>query len=127
MRRLLSRGLGPVPMAGTTPYLAQVRLLRDSLRDVVEAGLEIDTVDGFQGRKKEAVIIDLVRSNEDGELGFLGDVRRMNVAITRARSFLLVLGDSSTLQKHAYYRNLMDAAERCGAYLSAWADDADAL
>ena len=73
------------------------------------------------------MIIDLVRSNEDGELGFLGDVRRMNVAITRARSFLLVLGDSSTLQKHAYYRNLMDAAEQRGAYLSAWADDADVL
>jgi ATP-dependent RNA/DNA helicase IGHMBP2 len=127
VRRLLSRGLGPAQIAVITPYLAQVRLLRDSLRDVIEAGLEIDTVDGFQGREKEAVIIDLVRSNEDGELGFLGDVRRMNVAITRARSFLLVLGDSSTLQKHAYYRNLMDAAEHRGAYLSAWADDADAL
>jgi ATP-dependent RNA/DNA helicase IGHMBP2 len=90
-----------------TPYLAQVRLLCDALRALVEAGLEIDTVDGFQGREKAAVVIDLVRSNDDGELGFLPDVRRISVALTRARSFLLIVGGSATLQKYAYYRNLM--------------------
>lgn len=124
-RRLLSRGLEPGEVAVITPYLAQVRLLRELLRSEVEAGLEVDTVDGFQGREKEAVLVDLVRSNEDGEIGFLADIRRTNVAITRARSFLLVLGDSATLQNHAYYRTLMDSAEQHGAYLSAWADDAE--
>lgn len=124
-RRLLARGLPPSEIAVITPYLAQVRALREWLRDAVESGLEIDTVDGFQGREKEAVIVDLVRSNDEGEIGFLADVRRTNVAITRARSFLLVIGDSATLQNHAYYRTLMDSAERDGSYLSAWADEAE--
>jgi superfamily I DNA and/or RNA helicase len=101
--------------------------LRDALRDAADRGLEIGTVDGFQGREKEAVLVDLVRSNEDGEIGFLADTRRMNVAITRARRLLLVIGDSATLQKHPYYQRFLDAAEKTGAYLSAWNDDADEL
>jgi superfamily I DNA and/or RNA helicase len=127
VHRLLSRGLAADQIAVITPYLAQARVLRDALRDALTAGLEVGTVDGFQGREKEAVVVDLVRSNEDGEVGFLGDIRRMNVAITRARSFLLVIGDSATLQHHGYYRSFMDHAERSGAYLSAWADDAEPL
>jgi superfamily I DNA and/or RNA helicase len=127
VRRVLSRGLTAERIAVITPYLAQARALRDALRDAVAQGLEIGTVDGFQGREKEAVIVDLVRSNDDGEVGFLADTRRMNVAITRARSFLLVIGDSATLQHHGYYRSFMDAAEACGAHLSAWSDDADPL
>jgi len=125
VRRLVSRGLPADHIAVITPYLAQARLLREALRDAIAAGLEVGTVDGFQGREKEAVVVDLVRSNEDGEVGFLADIRRMNVAITRARSFLLVLGDGATLQNHGYYRSFMDHAERTSAYLSAWADDAD--
>ena len=95
-------------------------------RSVAE-GLEIGTVDGFQGREKEVVVVDLVRSNDDGQVGFLADTRRMNVAITRARSLLLVIGDSATLQHHPYYRAFMDAAERTQAYVSAWADEAEVL
>jgi superfamily I DNA and/or RNA helicase len=110
-----------------TPYLAQARLLRELLRDALDAGLEIGTVDGFQGREKEAVLVDLVRSNDDAAIGFLADIRRMNVAITRARSLLLVIGDSATLQAHGYYRAFMDAAEQAGAHLSAWSDEADPL
>ena len=72
-------------------------------------------------------MVDLVRSNEDGEIGFLADTRRMNVAITRARRFLLVVGDSATLAHHAYHQRFMDAAEHDGAYLSAWSDEADPL
>jgi predicted DNA helicase len=127
VRRLLSRGLLPEHIAVITPYLAQSRILRDALRDATDRGLEIGTVDGFQGREKEVVLVDLVRSNEDGEIGFLADTRRMNVAITRARRLLLVIGDSATLQKHPYYQRFMDAAEKTGAYLSAWNDDADEL
>jgi ATP-dependent RNA/DNA helicase IGHMBP2 len=127
IRRLLSRGLPPEQIGVITPYLAQARLLRDALRDAVEQGLEVGTVDGFQGREKEAVLVDLVRSNDDGEIGFLADIRRMNVAITRARSLLLVVGDSATLHAHPYYRSFMEAAERDGAYLSAWADEAEPL
>jgi superfamily I DNA and/or RNA helicase len=127
VRRLLSRGLAAERIAVITPYLAQARGLRDLLRDAVAQGLEIGTVDGFQGREKEAVIVDLVRSNDDGEVGFLADTRRMNVAITRARSFLLVIGDSATLQHHGYYRSFMDAAEASGAHLSAWTDEAEPL
>jgi ATP-dependent RNA/DNA helicase IGHMBP2 len=127
VRRLLARGLCAGELAVITPYVAQVRLLRAALRDAIDAGLEIDTVDGFQGREKEAIIVDLVRSNDEGAIGFLADIRRTHVAITRARSFLLIVGDSATLQNHSYYRTLMDAAERSGAYLSAWADDAPAV
>jgi len=89
--------------------------------------VEVGTVDGFQGREKDCVIVDLVRSNENSEVGFLSDTRRMNVALTRARRFLLVIGDSGTLSGHAYYKALLDAAEARGAYLSAWTDEADPL
>ena len=77
-----------------TPYAAQARYIR-SLNEF--HGIEIDTVDGFQGREKEVVIISCVRCNRDGEIGFLGDTRRMNVALTRARRKLIVIGDSAYL------------------------------
>ncbi len=81
VQELLDSGLSPADIAVIAPYAAQVRLLREML---VVPGLEIDSVDGFQGREKEAVVISLVRSNPKGEIGFLADVRRMNVALTRA-------------------------------------------
>jgi superfamily I DNA and/or RNA helicase len=126
-RRLLSRGVPPNEIAVITPYLAQARDLRATLRDAIARGLEVGTVDGFQGREKDCVIVDLVRSNSEGQVGFLSDTRRMNVAITRARRFLLVLGDSGTLASHPYYKALLDSAESRGAYLSAWNDEGDAL
>ena len=76
--------------------------------------MEIDSVDGFQGREKEAVLISLVRSNPQGEIGFLADVRRMNVAMTRARGKLLVVGDTATLADHPFYRRLIEYFERWG-------------
>jgi hypothetical protein len=121
--RLLARGLAASALGVITPYDAQVRTLRELLREACDAGLEIASVDGFQGREKEAIVVDLVRSNEDAELGFLRDVRRMNVALTRAKRFLLVVGDSATLANGAYYRAFMDAADAQSATLSAWADD----
>jgi superfamily I DNA and/or RNA helicase len=126
-RRLLSRGVPANEIAVITPYLAQARDLRALLRDAVAQGLEVGTVDGFQGREKDCVIVDLVRSNAEGSVGFLADTRRMNVAITRARRYLLVLGDSGTLACHPYYKALLDSAEARGAYLSAWNDEGEAV
>jgi superfamily I DNA and/or RNA helicase len=122
VRRLLGRGLAPGDAAVITPYHAQARLLRELLAPAVQAGLEVGTVDGFQGREKEAIVVDLVRSNDAGEIGFLADRRRMNVALTRARRFLLVVGDSATLGGDPYYRLFLDAAQ--AAWVSAWSDDA---
>lgn len=124
VERLLQRGLAATDLAVITPYQAQAALLRDGLRAHVDAGLEVGTVDGFQGREKEAIVVDLVRSNGDGEIGFLSDVRRTHVAITRARRFLLVVADSATLQRDDYYKRWVAAAEASGCWLSAWSDDA---
>jgi superfamily I DNA and/or RNA helicase len=85
-----------------------------------QGGLEIDTVDGFQGREKEAVVISLVRSNSQGEIGFLADTRRLNVALTRARRKLIVLGDSATIGRHSFYERLLDHFGRQGAHSSVW-------
>jgi predicted DNA helicase len=122
-RQLLEAGVAPEDIAVITPYAAQVRLLRDQLR---VPGLEIDSVDGFQGREKEAVVISLVRSNPNGEIGFLADIRRMNVALTRARRKLLIIGDSATLASHPFYARLIEYCERLGAYRTVW-EEPDAI
>lgn len=106
-------------IAVVTPYNAQVQLLRTRLGG--ETDLEIGTVDGLQGREKEAVVVSLVRSNESGEVGFLAELRRLNVALTRARRHLTIVGDSATLahdkdlcglvehlQQHAHYRSAFE-------------------
>lgn len=122
VRRLIARGLPPADVAVITPYEAQARILRERLASERREGLEVGTVDGFQGREKEAIVVDLVRSNDEARLGFLEDVRRMNVAITRARRFLLVVGDTATFGAHPYYAALLRHVERAGIYLSAWED-----
>lgn len=114
---LFEAGIAPPDVAVIAPYAAQVRLLRSRLD---HAGLEIDTVDGFQGREKEVVLISMVRSNARGEIGFLSDVRRTNVALTRARRKLVVVGDSATLAQHAFYQDLFDYFESAGGYHSVW-------
>ncbi|HUY32709.1 MAG TPA: AAA domain-containing protein [Pirellulales bacterium] len=116
---LLDRGVPAEAIAVIAPYAAQVRLLRERLS---QPGLEVDSVDGFQGREKEAIVISLVRSNAAGEIGFLSDVRRMNVALTRARRKLIVIGDSATLSSDAFYRRLLDYFEELGAYKTVWDD-----
>ena len=121
-RRLLARGLAAADLAVITPYDAQVRLLKELLAAEVAAGLEIGSVDGFQGREKEAILVDLVRSNDDGDIGFLADRRRMNVALTRAKRFLLVIGDGATLGGDEYFAALLKHAQETGAWLSAWED-----
>ena len=127
VRRLLGRGVAATDVAVIAAYDAQVRRLRVLLAAERAAGLEVATVDGFQGREKEVVVVDLVRSNPDGAIGFLADTRRMNVALTRARRFLLVVGDSATLGEHPYYAAMIAAMDDLGAHGSAWADDGDPL
>ena len=120
VRALLALGLAPADVAVISPYDGQVQRLRDLLAAEVEAGLEVDTVDGFQGREKEAVVVSLVRANPDGEVGFLADVRRMNVAITRARAKLVVVGDGATVARHPFYERFLRHAQATGAWRSAW-------
>ena len=117
VRALMDLGLAPDQIAVIAPYSAQVKLLRDTL-DV--PGLEIDSVDGFQGREKEAVVFSMVRSNPGCEVGFLADIRRTNVALTRARRGLVVVGDSATLANHPFYQRLLTYFEGIGAYGSVW-------
>ena len=116
-QRLLEMGLPPEDLGVISPYGAQVRWLRDELG---REDVEVDTVDGFQGREKEAIILSLVRSNPQGDVGFLADVRRMNVALTRARRLLVVIGDSATLGHHPFYQRLLARFEAAGAYRTVW-------
>lgn len=122
VRDLKARGVRPSDIAVITPYTAQVRLLGEWLDDdAVEAG----SVDGFQGREKEAVIISLVRSNPEKEIGFLSDTRRMNVAITRARRKLIVIGDSATISANPFYERLLEHFDQHGAYHVVWEEEED--
>lgn len=96
-----------------SPYKAQVYYLRslvrrDSFFKPLRSLLTIHTVDGFQGQERDVILISLVRANAEGKIGFLNDLRRMNVAMTRARMKLIILGDSSTLSHHAFYRRLYE-------------------
>ena len=105
------------------PYRAQVTLLEDLLLSEVVAAkgrLTIQTVDGFQGQERDIMVIGLTRSNADGTVGFLAEHRRMNVAMTRARMHLLVIGDSATLGTDSFYAGFTQHCEATGAYRSCW-------
>ncbi|CAK9151215.1 unnamed protein product [Ilex paraguariensis] len=106
-------------LAIISPYRHQVKLFRDRFRNTfgVESDkvVDINTVDGFQGREKDVAIFSCVRANKDRSIGFVADFRRMNVGITRARSSVLVVGSASTLRKDKHWRNLVDSAEQRNA------------
>ncbi|KAL8892371.1 MAG: hypothetical protein Q9192_005623 [Flavoplaca navasiana] len=95
---LVEAGVKAEDIAVVTPYNAQVGLLAQALKERF-VGIEVGSVDGFQGREKEAVVVSLVRSNGKGEVGFLGERRRLNVAMTRPKRHLCVVGDSETVSK----------------------------
>jgi superfamily I DNA and/or RNA helicase len=122
-----------------SPYKAQTHLLKEELENFKkkyagkssfnaekkeEHGLFIDieanTIDSFQGQERDIIYISLVRSNSEGEIGFLKDTRRMNVAMTRARKKLVVIGDSATLANFKFYANFLNYIEQINAYKSAW-------
>lgn len=98
VRKLVEAGVKPEDIAVVTPYNAQLALMSGPLKAEF-SGIELGSVDGFQGREKEAVVVTLVRSNEKGEVGFLGEKRRLNVAMTRPKRHLCVIGDSETARK----------------------------
>ena len=94
-----------------SPYRAQVQYLRQMVKQSeyfkpFRSLIAINTVDGFQGQERDIIVVSLVRSNDEGQIGFLRDLRRMNVAITRARMKLIILGDATTLTRHPFYRKL---------------------
>lgn len=96
-----------------SPYKAQVQYLRQLIKrdpffKPYRPLITVNTVDGFQGQERDVILISLVRANEKGEIGFLNDLRRMNVAITRARMKLIILGNAATLTRHAFYRKLYE-------------------
>ena len=105
-----------------SPYKEQVRCMRGLIkRDAslrpLRGLITAHTVDGFQGQERDVILISLVRANDEGRIGFLNDLRRMNVAITRARMKLIIVGDASTLTRHAFYKALYDYIEKHGKVL----------
>ena len=99
-----------------SPYRVQVQYLRRLLKKKEWARpfrhlISVNTVDGFQGQERDIILISLVRSNDEGQIGFLRDLRRMNVAITRARMKLIILGDASTMTRHPFYKKLYEYIE----------------
>ena len=96
-----------------SPYRAQVQYLRALLKrseffKPFRRLITVNTVDGFQGQERDIILISLVRANDNGEIGFLSDLRRMNVAITRARMKLIILGDATTMTRHPFYKQLYE-------------------
>lgn len=101
-----------IDFAIISPYKAQVQYLRGKVKNSATLRpyrhlFTINTVDGFQGQERDVVFISLVRANEQGQIGFLGDLRRMNVAMTRARMKLVILGEAATLSHHPFYKALI--------------------
>ena len=107
VERLVAAGVPVAQIAVISPYSAQVA----TLREVLDPGVEVGTVDSYQGREKEVVIISLVRSNARGEIGFLSDYRRLNVAVTRARRHVAVVCNPVCLRHDAFLKRLIDYFE----------------
>ncbi len=105
--------------AFVSPYSGQV----SAAKELLPKEIRISTIDSFQGQEKEIIILSLVRSNDDGDIGFLKDYRRMNVAITRAKEQLFVIGDSATIGADHFYNQFLSYIEKNGAYRTVWEFD----
>ncbi len=108
----LDNGIDTKDIGIISPYLDQVRLISD------KCDVEVKTVDGFQGREKEVILISAVRSNDKGNIGFLKDLRRLNVALTRAKRKLVVIGNADTLSSDKTYKSLIDFAKENDMFVS---------
>jgi superfamily I DNA and/or RNA helicase len=107
-----------------SPYKEQVQLITEMIAEDEElklhTNIKVKTIDGFQGQEKDIIYISLVRSNSRGEIGFLADTRRMNVALTRARKKMVVVGDSATISHNSFYENFVSFTQDNENYKSAW-------
>ena len=117
----------PLTIGVIAPYRAQINCLKEAvevneqLNGLLQQRLHsVGTVDSFQGQERDIIAISLTRSNHTGDIGFLSDIRRMNVGMTRARRKLLLVGDSSTLSVHPFFKELLAFVERIGGYRTAW-------
>jgi ATP-dependent RNA/DNA helicase IGHMBP2 len=108
--------LNPLATAFISPYAGQVA----AAKELLPKEMRISTIDSFQGQEKEIIILSLVRSNDDGDIGFLKDYRRMNVAITRAKEQLFVIGDSATIGGDTFYNSFLTYIEKYGHYRTVW-------
>jgi len=119
MKIMESVSLIPAKTAFISPYAGQAAAAKEKL----PAGMRISTIDSFQGQEMENIIVSLVRSNDNGEIGFLKDYRRMNVAITRAKEQLFVIGDSATIANDPFYNEFLTYIEKHGEYKTVWEYD----
>lgn len=108
-----------------SPYKEQIELLTEKLKEQEFSekpihSISVKTIDGFQGEERDVIYISLVRSNANSEIGFLSDIRRMNVALTRARKKLVVIIDTSTIGNHPFYKSFIEYCEKNNFYKSAW-------
>jgi superfamily I DNA and/or RNA helicase len=108
-----------------SPYKEQRELLKESLQNFdynqyLVNELDVKTIDGFQGEERDVIYISLVRSNPNSEIGFLSDIRRMNVALTRAKKKLVVIMDTATIGNHPFYKKFIEYCETNNFYKSAW-------
>jgi ATP-dependent RNA/DNA helicase IGHMBP2 len=127
MEQYKAAGLGDkrISIGIISPYKEQVEWLQQKVQEQEALKeflpwISVKTIDGFQGQERDIICISLVRSNETGEIGFLNDTRRMNVALTRAKKKLVVIGDSATLSYHTFYKDFLDYIDKIGAYHTAW-------
>ena len=114
LKRLNNLDLSHLTYGIISPYRHQVKILeQENLKHV-------NTIDSFQGQERDVILISLVRNNQHNEIGFLKDYRRMNVAMTRAKKKLIIIGDSTTIGQDQFYAKLLDHIEQNGSYRSAW-------
>lgn len=107
------------PYKEQVQYITQLLDANDDLKQL-SSKITVKTIDGFQGQERDIIYISLVRSNENKDIGFLSDIRRMNVAMTRAKKKLVIMGNSATLANNDFYKKLIDYAESVNGYTSAW-------
>ncbi len=116
LKLIASENLDPLKTAFISPYAGQVA----AAKEVLPKEMRISTIDSFQGQEQHTIILSLVRSNDEGDIGFLKDYRRMNVAITRAKEQLFVIGDSATIGGDAFYHSFLTYIENKGWYRTVW-------
>ena len=125
LESLMQKITEKVSVAVISPYREQVKALKDFVAESemlspLNGSIAVNTIDSFQGQERDIVYISMTRSNPDQVIGFLADIRRMNVAMTRARKKLVVVGDSATLSRLPFYGDFIAYAEEIGSYHSAW-------